>query len=195
MFDAYIRSTYGLFKWLFFVLVQFIGPPFRTFFGWMGGLGLFTDIFLLLWLKHPFHEHGFWIMVFGSVLFMSLSIAITIGMEILNFDRGVALGTPYHGSSGERARNTVAGVGLFLLLSVGAYYWLHLWNGWEAGGVGLALFMGVGLALGVVRLVYQGGAGILQAASNAVGDLRFRFFSRQGKREEKSNVVQLVRRK
>lgn len=188
MINAYIRVTWGIVKWLFFIILCFVGPPFRFVFALLGGASLIVDVVCLFGLDHPFRERAFWIPAISGLVFMAIAIGIELGTEVIAWNRGMELGAAYEGTWTSRLRNTTAGLAWFSILSFAAYYGFHLHDGIEAIGEGLGLFMGIGLAVGLVSLIYQGGASIFVHGGTVLEGWKVRF-SRNASSIEAGNVV------
>lgn len=188
MVNAYIRVTWGIVKWLFFIILCFVGPPFRFVFAWLGGASLIVDVICLIGLDHPLHQRGFWIPAISGLVFMAIAVGIEIGTEVVAWNRGMELGTPSQGTWVSRLRNMTAGVGWFSILALAAFYGFHLHNGFEAAGVGLGLFMGMGFVVGLVMLIYQGGASVFVHVGTVFGGWKARI-SRNTASIEVGNVV------
>ena len=183
MFNAYLRFTTHYTKWIFYILVEFFGPPVGVIAGLFAYGGLISFLFWSFYLAmspQPI-PHG------KLVLFSCFGLGLA-GFALNEAYQNLSLKAYVHalyGGKGDeeeaegwilKIRNRIGLVLIYAACAWAAYFIFQLQNLLEVLAVGFFLFMVLGNMLAVFRWFTR--LGILGRIKSHVRDLRASIISR-----------------
>lgn len=183
MFNTYIKAANGIMKWLFFIVLNLVGPFVRGIGAFLLIGGIVTFLFMLwtglgrtgfdaavngLSIRHA--------MFFGfvcAVLGMAMVIYCEIITDRMYLDRLYPAEKQDDGISRlVWLRNWFGVLVLFVGFSFAAYYRYPSLYGFDWPAIGFAWWLAVGVTLGVCRWLYRQGSSTMSVIAELVSKVR-----------------------